>query len=108
MYTLWIFKRASNEYNLKIEAINERGAGIISKYKNLLKLQEKFENKYLKEKKYCKVRYHCHYTGEYREAMHGICNLKYGVPKIIPIAFHNGSNCDYYFIIKELAENFKK
>ena len=24
--------------------------------------QEKFENKYLKNKKYCKVRDHCHYT----------------------------------------------
>ena len=27
--------------------------------------KEKFENKYLKYKKYCKVRNHCHYTGEY-------------------------------------------
>ena len=26
--------------------------------------QEKFENKYLKNKKYCKVRDHCHYTEE--------------------------------------------
>ena len=24
--------------------------------------KEKFENKYLKDKKYCKVRDHCHYT----------------------------------------------
>ena len=24
------------------------------------------------------------------------------------MAFHNGSNYDYYFIIKELAEEFKK
>ena len=28
--------------------------------------KEKFENKYLKNKKYRKVRNHCHYTGEYR------------------------------------------
>ena len=27
--------------------------------------KEKFENKYLKGKKYRKVRYHCHYPGEY-------------------------------------------
>ena len=27
--------------------------------------KEKLENKYLKDKKYCKVRDHCHYTGEY-------------------------------------------
>ena len=40
--------------------------------------------------------------------MHSICNLKYNVPKKIPIVFHNGSNYDYHFIIKELAEEFKK
>ena len=30
------------------------------------------------------------------------------MPKIIPIVFHNGSNYDYYFIIKKLGEEFKK
>ena len=30
-----------------------------------------------------------------------ICNLKYSVPKEIYIVFHNGSNYDYHFIIKE-------
>ena len=28
--------------------------------------KEKFENKYVKDKKYCKARDNCHYTGEYR------------------------------------------
>ena len=70
--------------------------------------EEKFENKYLKDKKYCKVRDHCHYTREYRGAVHSVCNLKYNVPKKIPIFFHNGSNYDYHFITKELAEEFKK
>ena len=70
--------------------------------------QEKAESEYLKDKKYCKVRDHCHYTGEYRGAAHSICNLKYSAPKKIPIVFHNGSNYDYYFIMKELAEGFKK
>ena len=28
--------------------------------------REKFENRYLKDKKHCKVRNDCHYTGEYR------------------------------------------
>ena len=29
-----------------------------------------------------------------------ICNLKFSVPKNIPIAFYNGSNCHYNFIIR--------
>ena len=62
--------------------------------------KEKFQNKYLKDKKYCKVRHHCYYTGEYRGAVHNICNLKYSVLINIPIVFHNGSNYDYHFIIK--------
>ena len=66
--------------------------------------KEKFENKYLKDKKYRKVRDYCHYTGEYRGAAHSICNLKYSLPKKIPLVFHNGSNYDYHFIIKKLAE----
>ena len=30
------------------------------------------------------------------------------MPKKIPVVSHNGSNYDYHFIIKELAEEFKK
>ena len=70
--------------------------------------KEKIENKYVKDNQYCKVRDHRHYTGEYRGALHSICNLKYSVPKKNSIAFHNASNYDYHFIIKELAEEFKK
>ena len=55
-----------------------------------------------------KVRDHCHYTGKYKSAAHSICHLKYSVPKIIPIAFQNGSNYDYLLFMKELAEEFKK
>ena len=43
--------------------------------------KEKLENKHLKDKKYRKVRDHCHYAGEYRGAARSICNLKYSVPK---------------------------
>ena len=57
------------------------------------------------EKNY-KVRYHCHYTGKYRGTVHNICNLRYKIPKEVPIVFHNGSIYDYHFIIKELVKEF--
>ena len=56
-------------------------------------------------KKY-KVKDHCHYTGKYRGATYDICNLRYKIPKEIPIVFHNGFTYDYHFIIKELAKEF--
>ena len=58
-------------------------------------------------KKMQKVRDHCHYTGKYRGAAHSICNLRYKIPKEIPVVFHNGSTYDYHFIIKQLAREFK-
>ena len=61
---------------------------------------------YVKDKKYRRVRDHCHYTREYRSTAHGICNLKHSVPKKILIVFHNGFNYDYHFIIKKSAEEF--
>ena len=70
--------------------------------------KEKFENKYLKDSKCCKVRDHCHFTGEYRGATRNIYNIKYRVPKKLPMDFHNGSNYDYHFITKEPVEEFKK
>ena len=59
-------------------------------------------------KKHFKVKYHCHYTGKYRGATHDICNLRYKIPKEIPVVFYNGSTYDYHFIIKELAEEFEE
>ena len=59
------------------------------------------------DKKYRKVRDHCHYTGKFRGAAHNNCNLRYKIPKEIPIVFHNGSTYDYHFIIKQLAKEFK-
>ena len=59
------------------------------------------------DKKNYKVRDHCHYTGKYRGPTHNICNLRYKVPKEIPIVFHNGSTYDYHFIIKELVKEFE-
>ena len=58
-------------------------------------------------KLYRKIRDHCQYTGKYRGAAHSICNLRYKIPKEIPVIFHNGSTYDYHFIIKQLAKEFK-
>ena len=69
--------------------------------------KEKFENKYLKDNKNCEVRDHCHYTGEYRGATHSTCDLKYSVPKKVPIVFHNRSNHDYHFTVKEFAKEIQ-
>ena len=44
--------------------------------------------------------------GKYRGAAHNMCNLRYKVPKEIPIVFHNGSTYDYHFIIKALVKEF--
>ena len=66
--------------------------------------KENFETKYLKNKRYCKVRGHCHFTGEYRGTVHSIRTLKYSITKKNLIAFNSGPNYDYHFIIKETAE----
>ena len=65
--------------------------------------KKEFNNNHKKQEK---VRDHCHYTGKYRGAAHNICNLRYKVPKEIPVVFHNGSTYDYHFIIKELVKEF--
>ena len=56
------------------------------------------------DKKYHKVRDHCPFTGKYKGAAHNICNLRYKIPKEIPVIFHNGSTYYYHFIIKKLAK----
>ena len=60
-----------------------------------------------RDKKYHKVKGHCHYTGKYRGAAHDIFNLRYKISKEIPAVFHNGSSYHYHFIIKNLAEEFE-
>ena len=70
--------------------------------------QEKFKNKYFKAKRYPNVQDHWYHTRKYRGAAHNICYLKYSLPKKNSIAVHNGSNYVYHFIIKALAQEFKK
>ena len=92
--------------------------------KEMIPLTKKEEKKYKKQdvcyicrkefntddsdKKYHKVRDHCHYTGKYRGATHDICNLRYKTSKEILVVFHNGFTYDYHFIIKNLAEEFEE
>ena len=52
---------------------------------------------------YWKVKDHCHYTRKHSSVAQSICNLKSKASNAIPQVFHNSSDYDYYFIIKELA-----
>ena len=54
-----------------------------------------------------KIQDHCHYTGKYRDSTHDICNLRYETLKEIPVVFHNRSNFDYHFVMKQMAEEFE-
>ena len=53
-----------------------------------------------------KVKDHCNYTGKFIGPAHSICNLKYKVPKEIPIIIHN-TTYDTHFIINQLAIELK-
>ena len=37
-----------------------------------------------------------------------MCNLKHSIHKEIAIIFHNGSNYDYHFVVKQLAKEFER
>ena len=109
------------------EILSDRATEIINYEEKMIPLTNK-ENKSYKEQKVClicqkkfcyeenekskfelyhKVKDHCHQTGTFRGAAHSIYNLSYKLPKTIPVVIHNGSTYDYYFLIKELAEEFK-
>ena len=56
---------------------------------------------------YQNVRDDCHYASKYRDPVYSICNLKLNKPNQISEIFLNGSNCGYYFIEKELTNEFE-
>ena len=66
----------------------------------------KKKKKNLSFKSYQKTRIHFYYTHKYRGVAYNISNLKQNCQKL-PLILHNGSNFDYYFIIRELAEKFE-
>ena len=55
-------------------------------------------------RKYQKVREHCHYTRKFRGAAHDICNLTCKIAMEIPKVFHNDSTYDYHFKINQLGK----
>ena len=115
MSTIWRFDHVEDKHTLHQE--KDCMKKILPLTKEELKSHEdaklcyicgkKILKKFVKDKNYQKVRDQCHYTGKDRGAAHSICNLNFKMPNEIPIVFHNGSNNDYHFIIKELANEFE-
>ena len=66
--------------------------------------KEMFEDKYAEDKKYRKVRDHCHYKRKYRRVADSMFYLKYSIPKEISKVSDNGSNYGYHFMMKVLAK----
>ena len=64
---------------------------------------DKDDNDYINRKN---VKNHWHYTRDFKGPVQSICNLKYKVPKEIPIIIHNATY-DTHFIINQLAIEFK-
>ena len=52
-----------------------------------------------------KVRDHCHFTGKFRGAAHGSCNLKFKKPKFTPFFFHNLCGYDSHLLVAKLGKS---
>lgn len=55
-----------------------------------------------------KVKGHCHFTGIHRGAAHCIWNLKYNVPKEVPLISHNVSNYDFHLMVRHMSKKSKE
>jgi hypothetical protein len=51
-----------------------------------------------------KVWDHCHITGKYRGAAHNECNLKYKIPRQIPVVFHNLRGYDSHLLVQQFGK----
>ena len=52
-----------------------------------------------------RVRDHCHLSGKFRGAAHEVCNLKYKIPTLFSVIFHNFSGYDSHIFIKSLGNS---
>ena len=52
-----------------------------------------------------RVRDHCHLSGKFRGAADEVCNLKYKIPKFLPVVFHNLSSYDSHIFIKTFGNS---
>ena len=106
---MWIFKRACKNIidfeKKKNVTVNELKSLQDAKAYHICR--KRILKKFTIDKNYWKVRDHCHFKGKYRGAAHSIYNSKFNVHNEISIVFHNGSNYDYDFVIKELANEFE-
>ena len=67
-----------------------------------------FFKKFPKNKNYPKVRDYCHFTGKCKAAPQSIRYFRFNETNEIPRGFHNELDFDYYFIIKELADESER
>ena len=110
MKVLWIFKRTRKKYNWfwkgKMLPLTKEELKSHQHAKVCYICGKTILHKLAKNENYQEVRHHYLYTDKYRGAAHSNCNLKFNVPNLIPVDFHNGSNYDNHFITNELVNKF--
>ena len=86
------------------DTVNKKRTKITLDAKECHICRKTFIEKFEKYKNNRKSRGHYHYADKHRGAAHSIFNLWFNVPNEITVAFHNGLNYFYHFIIDELAK----
>ena len=79
----------------------------LKSYQHAKVCRKRFLKTFNNDKNYQKVRDLSHFKGKCRCAAQNVRNLRFNAPNKIQVFFHNGSNYDYYFIIKELVNEFE-
>ena len=82
-------KRIINFKKKKIKSLTNEKQKSYEKRKSFYICGEMLKHKCANDKKYCKVRFHCHHKWKFRGAAYSIYNLKYSIPWEISVAFYN-------------------